>query len=130
MILDTTVIIRIMQGNPKVIRTVKRLERNQVRLTVSLITVYELYHSLERVSNPEERQQTIEAVLDSKPKYPADEVVMKKAGRIDGRLTANGREIGAVDTIIAATAVVHEESILTENVKHFERVDGVSVETY
>jgi len=129
-ILDTNVIIRIMQGNPKVIRTVKRLERNQVRLNVSLITVYELYHSLERVSNPEERQQTIEAVLNSKPKYPADEVVMKKAGRIDGRLTANGREIGAVDTIIAATAVVHEESILTENVKHFERVDGLSVETY
>lgn len=130
MILDTNVIIRIMQGNPEVIRTVDRLEKQQVGLNVSLITVYELYHSLERVSNPDERQRTIEAVLDSKPKYSTDEAVMKKAGRIDGRLTANGREIGAVDTIIAATAVVHEETVLTENVKHFERVDGLSVETY
>ena len=130
MILDTNVIIRIMQGNPEVIRTVDRLEKKQVGLNVSLITVYELYHSLERVSNPDERQRTIEAVLDSKPKYPTDEAVMKKAGRIDGRLTANGREIGAVDTIIAATAIIHEEPVLTENVKHFERVDGLSVETY
>lgn len=119
-----------MQGNPQVIRTVERLESQGIGLNVSVMTVYELYHSLERVSNPNERKRNIEAVLDSKPMYPADETVMKKAGRIDGRLTADGRAIGVNDTIIAATALVHEEPLLTENVKHFERVDGLSVDSY
>lgn len=55
---------------------------------------------------------------------------MKKAGRIDRRLAANGRAIGMGDTIIAATAVVHEEPILTRNVDHFDRIDDVEIESY
>lgn len=38
--------------------------------------------------------------------------------------------IGIGGTIIAATALVHEVPAVTENVDHFERVDGLAVETY
>lgn len=55
---------------------------------------------------------------------------MKKTGRIDGRLTSDGDAIGMGETIIAATALVHEESLLTKNVAHFERIDGVDVDTF
>jgi tRNA(fMet)-specific endonuclease VapC len=34
------------------------------------------------------------------------------------------------DTIIVATALVHEEPVLTRNVKHFERIGGVGIESY
>lgn len=34
------------------------------------------------------------------------------------------------DTIIAATALIHEESILTQNVRHFEQVDDLDIESY
>lgn len=69
-------------------------------------------------------------VLGSKPAYSADEAVMKKAGRIDGRLASEGRAIGMGDTVIAATALVHEEPVLTRNVDHFERIDSVEIESY
>ncbi|ELY72445.1 nucleic acid-binding protein [Natronobacterium gregoryi SP2] len=39
----------------------------------------------------------------------------------DGRLTAIGRAIGIGETIVGATALVHEESVLTRTVAHFER---------
>nr|WP_230198729.1 hypothetical protein [Halopiger djelfimassiliensis] len=55
---------------------------------------------------------------------------MKKAGRIDGRLASAGRAIGTGETIIAATALVHEEPVLTRNVEHFRRIDGLDVESY
>jgi tRNA(fMet)-specific endonuclease VapC len=34
------------------------------------------------------------------------------------------------DTIIGATALVHEEIVLTQNTKHFERIDDLEVESY
>jgi tRNA(fMet)-specific endonuclease VapC len=57
-------------------------------------------------------------------------VLMKKASRIDGPLTSKGRTIGIGDAVIGATALVHEEPVLTENVHHFERIKRLDIETY
>lgn len=56
--------------------------------------------------------------------------MMKKAGRIDGRLTSEGTAIGIGDTLIAATGLVHEEPVFTKHVSHFERIDGLDIETF
>ena len=130
MIVDTDVLIDVMQENEQVIRKLRTLEEQHVPLRISAVSQFELYHSIERVQNPGERRKTIETVLDTREVYPADSTVMKKAGRIDGRLTAAGDAIGIGDAIIAATALVHEESVLTRNVAHFERIDGLDIESY
>lgn len=130
MIVDTDVLIDLMRSDERATRAVGRLESERVPLHVSSVSLFELYHGVERVDNPADRRRRIEAVLGSKRAYPADDAVMKKAGRIDGRLAAEGRAIGMGDTIIAATALVHEESVLTRNVAHFERIDGVEIESY
>lgn len=130
MIVDTNVLIRILQNDRRAISKVAEVEEEYGQLRISSMSEFELYHSIERVTNPAERRREIEAVLDTKTTYPADSTVMKKAGRIDGRLTAAGNEIGMADVVIAATALVNEEPVLTENVRHFDRVDGLTVETY
>ena len=129
MIVDTNVLVRVMQGHERATRKLAELEGQSVRLTLLAVSLFELYHSVEQVHNPVERRRQIEAVLDSKPTYPADDAVMKKAGRIDGRLTADDRAIGMSDTVIGA-ALVHEGPVLTENVDHFERIDGLEIESY
>lgn len=130
MIVDTNVLIRVMQDDERAKRKIAALEDRRVHLRLSSVSQFELFHSIERVNDPTERRRIIERVLESKPTYPADDTVMKKAGRIDGRLTSDGRSIGIGDTIIGATALVHEEPVLTENVKHFERIDGLEIESY
>jgi predicted nucleic acid-binding protein len=40
-------------------------------------------------------------------------------------LSAQGQMIGAHDLIIAATAIVHNCAVLTENIKELERVPGL-----
>ena len=40
-------------------------------------------------------------------------------------LAKKGKMIGAHDLIIAATAIVHNCAVLTENFKEFERVPGL-----
>lgn len=130
MIVDTDVLIDVMADDEQAKRRVEDLESRRVPLRISSISLFELYHSIERVVDSADRRRRIEAVLESKPAYPADDAVMKKAGRIDGRLASEGRAVGMGDTIIAATALVHEEPVLTRNVDHFERIDGVGIESY
>jgi len=129
-IVDTDVLIDLMQGGENAEEIISRLEKEHVPLRISSVSQFELYHSVERVNNPGKRRRNIEKVLETRFVYPADGPVMKKAGRIDGRLTADGQAIGISDTIIAATALVHEESILTRNIRHFERVSGLDIESY
>lgn len=130
MIVDTDVLIDVMGDDEQAKREVADLESARVPLRISSVSLFELYHGLERVEDSADGRRRMEAVLDSKPTYPADDAVMKKAGRIDGRLTAEGRTIGMGDAIIAATALVHEEPVLTRNVDRFERIDGVGIESY
>lgn len=130
MIVDTDVLIDVMQDGDRAKRKIRTLEERQVPLRISAVSQFELYHSVERVNNSTERRRRIENVLETKPVYSADSAVMKKAGRIDGRLTADGQAIGIGDTIIGATALVHEEPVLTRNVDHFERIDGLDIESY
>ncbi len=47
-----------------------------------------------------------------------------------GELSHQGRLIGAHDMIIAATALYHNLSLLTENVEEFSRVMGLRVIPY
>lgn len=130
MIVDTDVLIDLMQDADRAKRTVADLEDQRVPLRLSAVSEFELFHSLERVDDPSERRRQIETVLETKQTYPADSAVMKKAGRIDGRLASDGWAIGIGDTIVGATALVHEESVLTRNVDHFERIDGLDIESY
>jgi len=54
---------------------------------------------------------------------------MRKAGRLSGQLVNEGNTVDDGDVIIAATADVVDEPVLTRNLKDFERLD-VETETY
>ncbi len=46
------------------------------------------------------------------------------------KLKAIGKLIGEVDTLIASTALVHEMILVTRNVKHFDRIEGLQLENW
>jgi len=60
----------------------------------------------------------------------ADDTVMQKAGKISGKLISRGEEIDRESCIIGATALLNDEPVVTRNNDHFERIDGLGVETY
>jgi hypothetical protein len=50
-------------------------------------------------------------------------------GRERGRLRAAGLTIGDFDLLIAATALQYDLTLLTNNRRHFERVEGLRIES-
>jgi tRNA(fMet)-specific endonuclease VapC len=52
------------------------------------------------------------------------------AGQIETELTKKGEIIETEDIMIGAIAKKHNQTILTRNLKHFNRIPDLSIETY
>jgi len=129
-LLDTSFLIDLMNGDPEAVERARELEADLVQQRLSAMTLFELYYGVGRMTDSETEREQIEQVLASKPVHPADTAVMRKAGRLAGELAAQGEPVGDGDIIIGATALVVDEPVLTRNVADFERLNGVEVETY
>ncbi len=50
--------------------------------------------------------------------------------RARGELESRGTPVGDFDIMIAATALAHNQSVLTRDVEHFQKIPGLAVETW
>jgi predicted nucleic acid-binding protein len=130
MILDTTVLIDLMNGNSAARARVHALISNGVPLAVATVSTYELFMGLAQCSKPAEEHEKIRQVLGSQTQLPLDEAGAERAGRINGELARQGRAIDDPDALIAGIALQRHEPVLTRNVKDFSRVSGLKVESY
>jgi tRNA(fMet)-specific endonuclease VapC len=94
----------------------------------SAVVVAELYkgafgseRAAVHVSNIETR------VLPSLTILPFDVAVARVYGQIEATLKRGGRPLADADLQIAATALHHGLELVTGNVRHFERVPGLSL---
>ena len=129
MLLDTSFLIDLMNGEEGAVTTARELEANLVQQRLSALTLFELQYGVARSDRPDAERDRVENVLASKPIHPADTAVMRKAGRLAGQLANEGDAVADGDVIIGATAEIVDEPVLTRNVADFERL-GVDIETY
>ncbi|RQG99007.1 type II toxin-antitoxin system VapC family toxin [Natrarchaeobius oligotrophus] len=130
MIQDTSFIIDLLRGDENAKRLLDIVEKESRPQKVSSVTVLELYEGVARSQAPEAKRERILDVLETKHVVSADQAVMRKAGKLSGELLNEGEQIEREDCIIAATALLNDEPIITGNTKHFNRVDGLEVRSY
>ena len=130
MIEDTSFVIDLLHDVSDAVDYLEVVEKDNRPEKVASITVLELYEAVPQLDVPDDRQQQILDVLDTRHAIPADERIMRKVGKISGELRARGEEIDREDCIIGATALLSDEPVVTRNVDHFSRIDGLAVETY
>jgi predicted nucleic acid-binding protein len=82
----------------------------------------------EGFANPED--PILLSVADSHELLAVDVVIAATYARIVRTLRAQGRLIGGNDLWIAATALRHENALVTRNLEHFARVPGLRVMGY
>jgi tRNA(fMet)-specific endonuclease VapC len=78
----------------------------------------------------EEEKAWIFAVLESLPFLPLDVESSKAGGRIYEERKRVGSTIDPEDAMVAGIARVHGERMLTRNLRHFQGIEGVNVESY
>lgn len=130
MIVDTSFIIDLIRGDDAAIEKAKELEEENGVLKLSAATVFELYTGVARSDKPSDEKEKVLRTIGSKQVVEADHRTMEKGGRIHGNLINKGQRVGAFDCIIAATAQLQEEELLTGNEEDFERIPMLDIRTY
>ena len=128
MILDSTFVNDLVRNNPQAVTVLDTLIDSRTTVGMSALTAFEVGVGLRgAASSKRERFNSMVADIDV---FPLDLRAARQAWEIQRRLMDNGERIGAVDVLIAGTAVVQNETVLTRNYDEFKRVDEIIVEDY
>ncbi|TNM70724.1 type II toxin-antitoxin system VapC family toxin [Deinococcus radiopugnans ATCC 19172] len=128
-LLDTNICIFIIKNKPAMVRErLDGLRPGEVGL--SAVTEAELLHGVYKSARVD---HNLAAVLDFASQLvvvPFDSQVTDAYGRIRARLEQIGQPIGPLDFQIAATAVAHGLTLVTNNTREFARVPGLRIEDW
>ena len=97
---------------------------------ISVATVSELLMGVHRADSEarrKRRSEFVEAILAGVSVLDFTIAVARRYAQVYAELSRQGRLIGAHDMIIAATALHHNLSLLTDNVEEFSRIAGLPV---
>lgn len=130
MILDPTFLIDIRHGDPDALRCASTLEGSPHQLRVSAITMAELQTGVTRATESVDEFTEMMEVTATKDIVPVTRAIAHRGGRLHGELKDRGASVELDDCLIAPTALDYEESVVTPNVSHFERFDGVLIQEY
>lgn len=117
-LLDTTVLIGQLRGDPTVADLVLSLHREGHSLCTSCVNVAEI----ERGIKPKERKAA-ERLLDRLEYLSTTKEAAFRAGRYQREWGRRGRTIQVADALVAATARVHGAVLVTDNVDDFPMRD-------
>ncbi len=131
MLLDSAFLINLLRKtDDKTLHKAEELDERAETKTISAVSVLELCRGALRSIRREEEKEKINNLLISVQVLPFTELIAKKAAEIEALLLAQGEIIDLEDIMTAATALVHQEPVLTRNDQHFKRIKNLEVETY
>ena len=97
---------------------------------ISVVTVSELLMGVHRADNEARRGRRsafVEPIIEGISVLDFTTDVARTHARLHALLVGQGELIGAHDLIIAATALHHDLTLLTDNVREFHRVPELKV---
>ena len=99
-------------------------------LSLSPVTVAELVHGIFRAQTPEAAQRPreyIEELVRLVPVHPATRATAWLVGQIQGQEAAKGNVLPFNDLMIAVAAIEQGYAVLTANLRHFQKIPGLTV---
>ena len=127
-LLDTNICIDVIKRRPELV--LDRFNENAAYLAISSITLAELLHGAEKSSQP---QRTLAVVEDFCSRLDILDYGAKAAqhyGQIRASLEQRRTPIGVNDLHIAAHARSEGLTLVSNNLREFERVDGLLFENW
>ena len=124
-LLDTNTCIALMRRNIQVRARIERLHPGDC--AVSSITAFELYHGLERCSQPERERAKIDELLAVVAVLAFGDAEAARVAKVRHSLEQTGNAIGPFDVLIAGHALHAELILASNNTREFSRVNGLTI---
>jgi predicted nucleic acid-binding protein len=132
LILDSSVVIAAERRGDTVALLLKQVaaRAGNQEAALSSIGLVELVHGIYRAKTPQtrtRREAFVNELLVNLIVYPFTRDVAMLAGKLDGEQQSRGVVIPFGDLLIGATALSLDYSLITGNLRHFQRIPGLSV---
>ena len=130
-LLDTNVLSELIRKSPDrgVTAAVKRLDQRAA--FSSEVTLFELRYGAMRRGDAATFWSRLENELIPAVQWlPVDRAIQLRAADLAADLDHRGERIGNEDCWIAATAIEHRLTLVTRNLRHFERIPSLRVESW
>ena len=127
-LIDTDTVIYILKGHLVVQQNIK--DHLQDPIMISVITCMELYYGAyksQKVASNLAKIKTIEASLEIIPVGPE---ISETFGLLKAQMEKRGTRLDDFDLILAATALSHNLTLITNNTAHFKRIEGLKTENW
>lgn len=127
-LLDTSICVFFLRGKLNLDKVFK--EKGRENCFISEITVVELCYGAENSNNPSQSHQAVNAFTNGLTITPIFGVINLYA-KEKVRLKNLGKPMhDEFDLLIGVTAIENELTLVTDNVKDFERLDGIVIENW
>lgn len=126
-LVDTDWVIHYVNGQPDITRRLNDLRGEGLGLSV--ISLAELYEGVYYSRDPARSENGLDEFLRGVSLVGLDRETARRFGRERGRLRRAGRTVADLDLLIGATALRHDLTLLTNNRRHFEVLEGLRIES-
>jgi tRNA(fMet)-specific endonuclease VapC len=127
--LDTNACIHLLNGSSDAL-TARLRQHSPAEIYLCSVVKAELIHGAHRSSRTAENLRLLERFFAPFVSVPFDDECAVQYGQIRAELERQGTPIGPHDLLIAATALVNDLTLVTNNVREFGRVLGLRVEDW
>jgi tRNA(fMet)-specific endonuclease VapC len=130
--LDTNVVIfAINERRPKIVERLHRELAVGTPMIVPALVMFELEYGCAKSKRREQSRRTLEVFPSARFDQPPFDIEdAREAGEIRAWLETRGQPIGPCDTLIAAQARRRGATLVTLNVREFERVPNLRIEDW
>ena len=126
--LDTNICIFTIKNKPQEVR--EAFNRFYGQMCISSITLMELIYGAEKSSNPEKNLAIIESFAARLEVLRFGSEAAAHSGQVRAELARKGTPIGPYDIMIAGHARSLGLTVVTNNMREFERIPGIRVEDW
>ena len=127
-VLDTDVLIYYLRDKNDSYSKMKNLKKKGESLNTTIFNVAELYKGCYSMKNVAKGLMKVKLLIDA-----LDDICLfendsaEEFAKLSSDLKNRGQSVGIMDELIASICIVHQESLYSGNVKHFERIDALNI---
>jgi len=124
-LMDTDWIINWLKGKAAVVEKIKGFR--EAGIGISIVSVCEIYDGIYGSDHPDKNEERFNYFLTGVTVVELTERICRKFGQLRNDLRKRGKPKSEFDLLIATTALINDLELLTDNVKHYERIDGLKI---
>jgi tRNA(fMet)-specific endonuclease VapC len=127
-LLDTNICVFFLRGKLDLDRTMR--EKGRENCYISEITVLELRFGAENSDNPVKSHKAVDDFINGLSIIPIFGSIKRYATE-KVRLRRMGKPMNdEFDLLIGVTSVENKLTLITDNITHFERIEGIKIENW